>query len=102
MIGITTKKIIVVPCMVNIRLKTCGDTKSLCGYISWMRMIDRLQSRDHEEAERVEDVEDAQPLVIDGGDPVVQRVDPGPRSRSAACPEGSWHPMSSLVSRSVA
>ena len=34
-----TKKIIVVPCIVNIRLKTCGDTKSLCGYISWMRMI---------------------------------------------------------------
>ena len=33
------KKIIVVPCIVNIRLKTCGDMKSLCGYINWMRMI---------------------------------------------------------------
>ena len=32
------KKIIVVPCIVNIRLNTCGDTKSLCGYINWMRM----------------------------------------------------------------
>ena len=27
----TTKKIIVVPCIVNMRLKTCGETKSLCG-----------------------------------------------------------------------
>ena len=35
----TTKKIMVVPCMVNMRLKTCGETKSLCGCISWMRMM---------------------------------------------------------------
>ncbi len=34
-----TKKIIVVPCIVNIRLKTWGETKSLCGRISWMRMM---------------------------------------------------------------
>ena len=41
-----TKKIIVVPCIVNIRLNTCGDTKSLCGYINWMRMIERLDAGD--------------------------------------------------------
>ena len=35
----TTKKIIVVPCIVNIRLKTCGETKLLCACINWMRMI---------------------------------------------------------------
>ncbi len=34
-----TKKIIVVPCMVNIRLNTCGDTKSVCAAINWIRMI---------------------------------------------------------------
>ena len=44
-----TKKIIVVPCIVNIRLKTCGDTKSLCGYISWMRMISRFDPGDARE-----------------------------------------------------
>jgi hypothetical protein len=36
--GIAKKKIIVVPCIVNSRLKTCGDTKSLCGYINWIRI----------------------------------------------------------------
>ena len=34
-----TKKIMVVPCIVNMRLKTCGETKSLCGRISWIRMM---------------------------------------------------------------
>ncbi len=33
-----TKKIIVVPCMVNMRLKTWGETKSLCGNMSCTRM----------------------------------------------------------------
>ena len=37
--GIATKKIIVVPCIVNSRLKTCGETKVWCGAISWSRMI---------------------------------------------------------------
>ena len=38
MIGITTKKIIVVPCMVNIWLKARGPMKSLCGRMSCSRM----------------------------------------------------------------
>ena len=29
-----TKKTMVVPCIVNMRLKTCGETKWLCAYIS--------------------------------------------------------------------
>jgi hypothetical protein len=29
-----TKKIMVVPCIVNNRLKTWGETKSLCGLMS--------------------------------------------------------------------
>ena len=33
------KKTIVVPCMVNIRLKTSGETKVLCGTASWIRMM---------------------------------------------------------------
>src|SRR6266404_7168087 len=33
-----TKKIIVVPCIVNMRLKTSGDTKSLCAVTSCTRM----------------------------------------------------------------
>ena len=36
---IATKKIMVVPCMVNMRLNTCGETKSLCGRINWIRMM---------------------------------------------------------------
>src|SRR5215472_17005731 len=34
-----TKKIIVVPCMVNIRLNTSGETKTACGTANWTRMI---------------------------------------------------------------
>ncbi len=47
-----TKKTIVVPCIVNSRLKTCGDTKSLWGTASWMRMIVRLDAADDEEDQR--------------------------------------------------
>ena len=45
-----TKKIIVVPCIVNIRLNTCGDTKSLCGYINWTRMTSASRPAIDEEA----------------------------------------------------
>jgi hypothetical protein len=37
-IGMATKKIIVVPCMVNIWLNTCGETKPLCGRANCSRM----------------------------------------------------------------
>ena len=39
MIGIAKKKIMVVPCIVNIRLKTCGETKLLSGRMSCIRMM---------------------------------------------------------------
>ncbi len=32
--GMITKKIMVVPCRVNMRLKTWGETKSLCARIN--------------------------------------------------------------------
>ena len=34
-----TKNTIVVPCIVNSRLNVNGDTKSLCGLMSWIRII---------------------------------------------------------------
>ena len=67
-----TKKIMVVPCIVNIRLKTCGETKSLCGPMSWIRMMVASTPADHQKHQRIKDVQDAQPFVIDGGDPFVK------------------------------
>ena len=69
-----TKKIIVVPCIVNRRLKTCGETKWLCGTMSWMRMIVASIPPITRNDQRVDDVHDAQPLVIDGGHPFVEPV----------------------------
>src|SRR5262245_10925903 len=37
--GMPTKNTIVVPCMVKMRLNTCGETKWFSGTASWMRMI---------------------------------------------------------------
>ncbi len=71
-----TKKIMVVPCMVNMRLKTCGETKLLCG-------IHQLDANDcgfnaaNDEKEQGEQyVENAQPLVIDGESPNRARFQP--------------------------
>ena len=71
-----TKKIMVVPCIVNIRLKTCGETKLLCGYINWMRMMSGFDSGDDEKEQGINDVENTEPLVIDRGHPLVERLDP--------------------------
>ena len=73
-----TKKTIVVPCIVNSRLKTCGETKSLCGAINWMRIAAASSPPTRKHQEREADVQDADPLVID-----VVTHDPG-ASYSAA------------------
>ena len=71
-----TKKTMVVPCMVNMRLKTCGETKSLCGCISWMRMMMASTPATTRKNRRIDDVENSQPLVINRGHPPVKRVNP--------------------------
>ena len=40
MIGMPTRNTIVVPCIVNRRLKTCGDNTVLFGTASWSRISD--------------------------------------------------------------
>ena len=48
-----TKKTIVVPCIVNMRLKTCGETKSLCGTHELDAHDRRFNPADHEEDQRI-------------------------------------------------
>ena len=67
-----TKKIMVVPCMVNRRLKTWGETKSLCGRISWMRIIVASIPPINKKDQGINDVQNAQALVINGGNPIVE------------------------------
>ena len=83
--GMATKKIIVVPCMVNMRLKTCGETKSLCGTNQLDPHDRRFDPADHEKNKRIEDVHDAQTLVIDGRDPLVQPID-----ETGETPPAAW------------
>ncbi len=37
--GMAAKKIMVVPCMVNMRLNVCGETRWLLANANWARMI---------------------------------------------------------------
>ena len=73
-IGMTTKKIIVVPCIVNMRLKTSGETKWLCGTIELYPHDRRFDTANDEKHQPVDDVENPQLLVIHGDNPVVKPV----------------------------
>jgi hypothetical protein len=50
--------------------------------VVWIHQLhaddDCFDPADQEEHQRVEDVEDAQPLVVDSDDPVMERLDPWP------------------------
>ena len=81
-----TKKIMVVPCMVNMRLKTCGETKLLCEMHQLDANDERFDSADHEKQQSVENVENAEPLVIDRGHPLVKRR--RPMACSSICTPG--------------
>jgi hypothetical protein len=69
-----TKKIIVVPCIVNIRLKTCGETKLLCACLD--ANDQRFKTGDHEVGQGVQDIENADPFVIHCGHPLMEGLRP--------------------------
>ena len=70
----TTRKIIVVPCIVNSWLYISADTTWPFGPCSCMRMITASSAADGEQGERGEEVERADPLVVDGGEPAPDPV----------------------------
>ncbi len=82
MIGMATKKIIVVPCIVNIRLNTSGDTKSLCGTDELDPHDGRFHAAEDEEQQRVKDVQKPEPFVIDRRHPLVKPFHEGAARRS--------------------
>ena len=68
-IGMTTRKIIVVPCIVNISLY-CADVRNvLFGTISWMRMRSASMPPKMKKKSAGGAVEEADPLVVDRGQP---------------------------------
>ena len=71
-----TKKTIVVPCMVKRWLKTCGETKLLLRNRELNAHQHGFEAADHEKDQRVADVHQADLLVVDRGDPVVQHLKP--------------------------
>ena len=73
-IGMPTKKTIVVPCIVNSWLNVSGPRKSLRGTEQLPAHQQRLDAADHQEDQAMQDVHDADLLVIDGGHPVVEPV----------------------------
>ncbi len=77
----------VVPCMVNNWLKTCGETKWLCGNGQLDAHHRGFQPADHQKQDAVEDVHQAEFLVIDRDDPLVHLVE----QRPGGLPRGRDH-----------
>ena len=75
-----TKKTMVVPCIVNMRLKTCGETRLFSRNRKLKAHHDGFQARDYKKHQRITDVHQADLLVVDGGDPAVQHL-----QRERAC-----------------
>ena len=75
------RKTIVVPCIVNSWLKVSALTTVLFGPGQLEPDDQRLEPAEQEEDERGDAVEDADPLVVDGGEPGEQPV-----ARRAAAP----------------
>ena len=63
----------VVPCMVNSRLKICGETKSLLRTANWIRMIVASMPADDQKQSRIADVHQPELLMIDCHDPARAR-----------------------------
>ena len=70
----------VVPCMVNSWLKTCGRDEMVVRNRQLDAHDRRFQAADHEEQDAVEDVHQAELLVIDRDDPFVHAVEQRPGS----------------------
>ena len=87
-----TKNTIVVPCMVKSRLKTCGETKVIVGNSELDAHQQRFEARDDEKDERVDDVHQADLLVVDRGDPLVHHLERRTlaRLRSASIASIDW------------
>jgi hypothetical protein len=67
----------VVPCIVNMRLKTCGDTKLLCE-CKLDTDDERLDPTHREEEQRVNDVQNPESFMIHRRQPFVERINPWP------------------------
>ena len=67
--GMIARKIIVVPCIVNSWLYASADNTWLFGTRELQADHQRLETADEEEEERGEEVEHADPLVIDRREP---------------------------------
>ena len=63
----TNRKIIVVPWRLKSWSKASGRDQALAGRASWVRMTSASMPASDEERERGEEVADADPLVVDGG-----------------------------------
>ena len=73
-----TKKTMVVPCMVNMRLKTCGRNKMIVGNGKLNAHDASLRSRHNQKEQRIDDIHQAELLVIDRSHPIVQGLEPSP------------------------
>jgi heme/copper-type cytochrome/quinol oxidase subunit 1 len=62
----------IVPCIVNMRLKTCGETRSLCARISCRRMIVASMPPSARNTSPNTIYKDAEALVIHRGYPLVK------------------------------
>ena len=72
MIGIPTRKTMVVPCMVKSRLKTCGETAPIFGAASCNRITEANKSGDDKEDQTRADVHQPQFFMVRRDDQVMQ------------------------------
>ena len=74
--GMPTKNTIVVPCMVNMRLKACGGNEVIVRHHQLDTNHCRLQAGGDEEQQRDDDIHQAELLVVDGENPFAQEAGP--------------------------